>query len=82
MFSRTLTQAGHVRSFVMRTEGDSGWEVRIEEDDRLVRQKRYSDWHRLERALGLLQREIGALQAQGWRELPGAAGARGQSTNL
>lgn len=67
MFSKTLTQAGHTRSFVVRAREDDGWEVSIEQDQRVIRRRRYSDWHRLERALDAVRREVDALEDQGWR---------------
>lgn len=67
MFSKTLTQAGHTRSFLVRAREADGWEVSIEQDDHVIRRKRYSDWHRLERALDAVRREVDALEGQGWR---------------
>ncbi|HJR59537.1 MAG TPA: hypothetical protein VJ813_09070 [Vicinamibacterales bacterium] len=83
MFSRTLTQAGHIRRFTVSVRRAMGWEVRVEQDSEVVRQARYTDWHRLERAIGALEREMGELEAQGWRTT-GSSGVTGghQSTNL
>jgi hypothetical protein len=67
MFSKTLVHAGHVRHFVVQARRVSGWEVRIEEDRQVVRHMEYRDWHRLERALGAIEREVGELLAQGWQ---------------
>ena len=69
MFSKTLIQAGHVRRFVVSARPASGWEVRIEQDREVVRQAAYRDWHRLERAIGAIEREVGELVAQGWEPL-------------
>jgi hypothetical protein len=44
-----------------------GWEVRVEEDSRIVRQTRYTDWHRVERALSAMRAQIGQLEREGWR---------------
>ena len=66
MFSKTLTQSGHVRRFIVQAQHACGWEVRIEQDRQVVRHTRYDDWHRLERALGAIEREVGELLAQGW----------------
>jgi hypothetical protein len=66
MLSKTLTHAGHSRHFVVRARRAAGWEVRVEEDRQVVRHAEYHDWHRLERALGAIEREIGALVAEGW----------------
>jgi hypothetical protein len=82
MFSKTLTQAGHTRRFIVNARHTSGWEVRIEQDSTVVRQVLYTDWHRVERALDSIEREVGALQARGWAPVPGGAGVESQSTNL
>jgi hypothetical protein len=34
------------------TRGRHGWEVMEERDNRVVRRVQYTDWHRVERALG------------------------------
>jgi len=72
MFARALTHAGHTRTFTITETGGRGWEVREEQDSRLVRQVRYTDWHRVERALTVMALEVEALERQGWRP----AGAR------
>jgi hypothetical protein len=68
MFAKELTQAGHTRRFVISEAGASGWEVRVEQDDRIVRQNCYTDWHRVERALTVLSDQIGELEREGWRQ--------------
>lgn len=75
MFSKTLTHAGHVRHFVVRAKHASGWEVRIEQDREVVSQAQYRDWHRLERALDRIEREVGELVAQGWQPAADAPSA-------
>jgi hypothetical protein len=83
MFSKTLTQAGHTRCFSVSARHSSGWEVRIEQDSQVVRQVLYTDWHRVERAMGSIEREVGDLEAQGWRTTAAEGGVYGrQSTNL
>ena len=67
MFFKTLTQAGHTRSFIVQAHREDGWEMRIEQDNQVIRQRRYTDWHRVERALSAMQREVDALQMQGWQ---------------
>jgi hypothetical protein len=66
MFSKTLTQAGHTRSFEVQARDAFGWEVSVKEDTRIVRRMQYSDWHRVERALNAIRREVAALEDQGW----------------
>ncbi|HXW05680.1 MAG TPA: hypothetical protein VD833_10645 [Vicinamibacterales bacterium] len=68
MFAKELRQAGHTRRFVVTEAGPSGWEVRVEQDSHVVRHTRYTDWHRVERALSAISEQIGELQRQGWQE--------------
>jgi hypothetical protein len=67
MFNLRLRHAHHVRHYSITNIGDAGWEVRLEEDRRLSRQFLYQDWHRVERALALFEREVTELTAQGWQ---------------
>jgi len=68
MFTKQLTRSGQVKRFSIVTDelGD-GWEVRIEQDSRIVRQTRYADWHRVERALLLIEQEVSELEDLGWQ---------------
>jgi hypothetical protein len=45
---------------VIITRGTVGWDVREEDDSRVVRQTTYQDWHRVERAMHAFELE-GAL---------------------
>ena len=63
----SLRHADHVRRFSIAPPGTSGWEVRLEEDQELRRLDHYQDWHRVERALALFEREVLELREQGWR---------------
>lgn len=72
MFSRQLSFAGHTRRFTVAAMPSDGWEMLVEEDEHLLRRTHYSDWHRVERALGLVEREIRQLQETGWTLAPGA----------
>ena len=67
MFSKTLVHSGHVRQFIVQARRASGWEVRVEQDRQVVRRSEYRDWHRLERAITAIEREVGDLVAQGWQ---------------
>jgi hypothetical protein len=66
MFSKELRFAGHVKRFLINPLGREGWEVLEEQDRQVVKQIRYTDWHRVERALNLFNMEIGELESQGW----------------
>ncbi len=66
MFVKELTNAGHVRRFTISDAEPQGWEVRVEQDSTVMRRVRYTEWHRVERALGSLAREVSALEDAGW----------------
>jgi len=68
MFAKELTHDGHIRRFSVSDAGQEGWEVRVEVDAAVVRRRCYSDWHRVERALGVIAREVQALERSGWRD--------------
>jgi hypothetical protein len=50
MYARTLRKDDQTRRFTISDAGLSGWEVREEEADQLLRRVVYQDWHRVERA--------------------------------
>jgi hypothetical protein len=66
MFAKELHQAGHTRKFSITDRGNAGWEVRDVQDDRVLKEICYTDWHRVERALIRFDREIDELRRQGW----------------
>ena len=67
MYARMLHKTPHTRRFTIVETGRC-WEVREEEDSRVVRQVVYDDWHRVERARTAFAREASALRASGWTE--------------
>ena len=44
--------------------------MRIEEDSAVVRRQRFTDWHRVERALTRVTLEIAELENAGWTPRP------------
>jgi len=70
MFSVSLRHSDHTKQYSIASLGRLGWEVRIEEDRQATRVARYSDWHRVERALARFRREVGDLTAHGWEHVP------------
>jgi len=50
MVTREQSRDGHTERVVV-TRGLVGWDVREEQDSRVVRQVTYTDWHRVERAM-------------------------------
>jgi hypothetical protein len=67
MFAVRLSHDDHVRLYSIRAHGSAGWEVRLEEDEKLRRLDHYHDWHRVERTMALFEREVLELREQGWR---------------
>jgi hypothetical protein len=66
MFVKELQQAGHTRHFSIKKKGETGWEVRDVQDDRVLKQVCYTDWHRVERAAQMFNILIDDLESLGW----------------
>ena len=66
MFERSLRLANHIRRYSIAAVAPSGWEVTLEEDATVRRRERYDDWHRVERAQALFEREVDQLREAGW----------------
>jgi hypothetical protein len=67
MYTTELSHEGHRRRFILGEAPLGGWELRVEEDQAVVSRVRYTDWHRVERALGAVARRVSELEAGGWR---------------
>lgn len=65
MYEKSLSHQGHTRRFAIAENGGV-WEVRTEEDSRVVKQVRYDDWHRVERAMMSIRLEVSSLEEAGW----------------
>ena len=63
----TLVSANRVRSFLVRATS-AGWEVSESVDRRIVQERCYTDWHRVEHTLRLFRNEIAMLRVEGWRD--------------
>lgn len=68
MFAKELRRGDHTRKFSIRDAGASGWEVRDQQDDRVLKHVHYSDWHRVERALNMFVLQIDDLESKGWSD--------------
>lgn len=68
MYARVFEKAGLIRRFIITTAGNAGWEVREERNSLVVRQARYTDWHRVERARMAFAHEAATLASSGWKE--------------
>ena len=68
MYARLFRRAGETRRFLITTAENNGWEVREEQDTRIIRSVRYTDWHRVERARMNFARIAQMLEMSGWTE--------------
>jgi hypothetical protein len=68
MYARIFRKAAQTKSFSITDTGSAGWEVREEQNSRVIRIVRYDDWHRVERAILQFGREALLLRASGWTE--------------
>lgn len=80
MFTREFTLADHSRRFTVSPSDAGGWELRVTEDRAVVRRTYFTDWHRVERAMNAIEREMSELVAKGWR-VSERGGDEGYSTN-
>jgi len=68
MYARIFHKANHTHRFSISETQASGWEVREEQDSRVIRSTRYTDWHRVERARMAFALEAMTLEDAGWIE--------------
>ncbi len=72
IFSKQLRSQEHTRAFVVGEADDRGWEIREEEDNRIVKRTWLHDWHRVENAMMRFMVEAVQLRSAGWTEVPGS----------
>ena len=70
MFDLNVASAHHVRHYSVTLAGEFGWEVTIEEDQAVRVHETHEDWHRVERSVARIKREVSELLDRGWRILP------------
>ena len=68
MYARSFRKADQIRRFTITHSRGLGWEVREEEDSRVVWSVRYTDWHRVERARMAFASQAVRLEHAGWKE--------------
>jgi hypothetical protein len=66
MFTKELTHAGHRRRFSIASKGEAGWVVRDVQDEQVLKEVCYTDWHRVERAQQMFNILIDELENDGW----------------
>ena len=70
IFSKRLRSDEHTREFTVDNADERGWEVREEQDHRIVTHTWMHDWHRVEKAMMRFALEATQLQRAGWVEVP------------
>ncbi len=68
MYERMLRKASTMRRFTITYLQSAGWDVREEQDSRVLRRVVYHDWHRVERATLTFSLEAQSLLQSGWVE--------------
>jgi hypothetical protein len=61
-----LRKASTIRRFTITHLHSAGWDVREEQDSRVLRRVVYRDWHRVERASLTFSLQIKSLLDSGW----------------
>lgn len=69
IFAKRLQSQEHIKAFVVDEADDLGWEVREEEDHRIVKRTWLHDWHRVESVMMRFTVEAIQLQRAGWVEV-------------
>lgn len=70
MFDLNLVSANRVRHYSIILAGAAGWEATLEEDRAVQWHETYEDWHRVERTLARVEREVSDLLDHGWTIQP------------
>ncbi len=66
MLNISVASASHVRRYSVERNRRGGWEVSLEEDATVRWREIYEDWHRVERTIAKIRREVEALVDRGW----------------
>ena len=66
IFTRQLRSRDHVKAFVVDEADERGWEVREEEDHRILRRTWLHEWHHVENAVMRFSLQADQLERAGW----------------
>ena len=69
IFSKRLQSHERIKTFVVDEADERGWEVREEENHRVIKRTQMEDWHRVEHAIMRFVLEATQLQRAGWVEI-------------
>jgi hypothetical protein len=67
-FEKQLRYLDQTRRYSIATT-PTGWEVREERGNEVVRHQHLRDWHRVERVRQSIVVEMNALREEGWRDV-------------
>jgi hypothetical protein len=70
MLDLSVVSANHVRHYCVALAGDAGWVLTIVEDKEICWRETHADWHRVERSVAKMWREVSDLLERGWRIQP------------
>jgi hypothetical protein len=73
LFAKQLKSNNHTRAFVVDQADEHGWEVRVEQDHKVVERTWLHDWHRVESAMRKFALEALQLQRAGWVDVTSSA---------
>ena len=65
-----VVYAHRVRRYSVALANVAGWELKLEEDHAVCWQEIYADWHRVERRMTMMLKEVAELLEQGWAIAP------------
>ena len=69
IFSKRLQSHERIKTFVVDEADERGWEVREEENHRVIKRTQMHDWHHVENAIMRFALEATQLQRAGWVEI-------------
>jgi hypothetical protein len=65
-----ILSAAQLSGTARRIYSDAGWELKLEEGHAVCWQEIYADWHRVERRMTMMLKEVSELLEQGWTIAP------------
>jgi hypothetical protein len=72
IFAKRFRSQHHTRAFVVNSDV-RGWEVRVEEDNEVVKRTLLHDWHHVEHAMMGFAIQATQMQSAGWIEVQAPA---------
>lgn len=70
MLTISVASANHLRHYCVERTWPGGWEAWLEEDATIRWREIHQDWHRVERTVAKMRREVEGLIDRGWTLQP------------